>query len=320
MTAYGGTLHGGIALWELNAPPRNPSPDTLGKSYGKWGSWCRWPSRSPFWEWEEWVPPELTTSTSCPCTTRWRVGAQRTTSSPPAHIQPDEDVGCLINTLAMGLWLGTPQINTFSSAMLCQVKQEVSFEQWYHEVQCVKDHYLESVVWETIAYILSKGQQWIWPDIWALPLVWPTFCKSWPLSFGTEVSFNVLMQNFYKVTHNNNEKVPSFATRLEGILNQIWLQCPGRITDWEVQQHLKDHLFHGIWKHIRDSICYLYSNPNTMYSQLMVAACKAETENEEAQDKVWARSAVMHWACSRSLWAGKSNGQADGCLDKSRAG
>ena len=27
---------------------------------------------------------------------------------------------------------------------------EVSFKQWYHEVQCVKDHYPKSVVWESI--------------------------------------------------------------------------------------------------------------------------------------------------------------------------
>ena len=73
------------------------------------------------------------------------VGAQRTTSSPPAPVQPDEDVGHLINTLAMGLRLGAPQINTFSSEAV-PGKMEVSFEQWYHEVQCVKDHCPESVV------------------------------------------------------------------------------------------------------------------------------------------------------------------------------
>ena len=28
--------------------------------------------------------------------------------------------------------------------------------------------------------------------------------------------FDILMQNFYKVSYENNEKVPSFATRLEG--------------------------------------------------------------------------------------------------------
>ena len=45
--------------------------------------------------------------------------------------------------------------------------------------------------------------------------------------FGTMASFDVLMQNFYKITQGNNEKVPLFATRLEGTLNQIRLRCPG---------------------------------------------------------------------------------------------
>ena len=109
---------------------------------------------------------------------------------------------------------------------------------------------------------------------------------------GTVVSFDVLMQNFYKVTQCKHEKVPSFPTRLEGTLNWIRLQCPGRITDWEVQQHLKDCLFHGVCKHIRDLIRYLYSNPGTTYSQLMIAAHKAESENKETHDKVRARSAM----------------------------
>ena len=58
--------------------------------------------------------------------------------------------------------------------------------------------------------------------------------------FRTVASFDVLMQNFYKVTQGNNEKVPSFATRLEGTLNQIQLKCPRRIADREVACHLKD--------------------------------------------------------------------------------
>ena len=38
--------------------------------------------------------------------------------------------------------------------------------------------------------------------------------------FGTVMSFDVLMQNFYKILQGK-EKVPSFATKLEGTLNQI---------------------------------------------------------------------------------------------------
>ena len=106
------------------------------------------------------------------------------------------------------------------------------------------------------------------------------------------VSFKVLMQNFYKGTQGNPKKVPSFTTWVEGTLNQIRLQCPRRIMDLEVQQHLKDCLFHGVCKHIRDSIWHLYSNPNTPYPQLMIAAHKVESDNKDAHDKVRARSAV----------------------------
>ena len=59
----------------------------------------------------------------------------------------EENVGHLLSTLATGLRLGTPWINTFNGDAT-PGKREVSFKQWYHEVQCVKDHYMESVVQE----------------------------------------------------------------------------------------------------------------------------------------------------------------------------
>ena len=45
-------------------------------------------------------------------------------------------------------------------------------------------------------------------------------------------------------------------------------------------------------KHIRDSIRYLHSNPETTYSQLMVAARKAESETEDAKEKARAWSSA----------------------------
>ena len=97
------------------------------------------------------------------------------------------------------------------------------------------------------------------------------------------------MQNFYKISQGN-KKVPSFATRLEGTLNQIRIKCPSRIANHEVPSHLKDRLFHGVKKHIRDSMRYLYSNPQTTISELVVTASRAESETEET--KVKARSAA----------------------------
>ena len=97
------------------------------------------------------------------------------------------------------------------------------------------------------------------------------------------------MQNFYKISQGN-EKVPSFVTKLEGTLNQIRIQCPSRIANCKVPGHLKDWLFHGVKKHVRDSLRYLYSNPQTTYSKLVVTARRAESETEET--KVKARSAA----------------------------
>ena len=56
----------------------------------------------------------------------------------------DVDVSHLLNMLAAGLSMGTPRINTFTG-YATPGKTKVSFELWYHEVQCIKDHYPEVV-------------------------------------------------------------------------------------------------------------------------------------------------------------------------------
>ena len=63
-------------------------------------------------------------------------------------------MGHLIRTLASGLCLGTPRINTFSGEAI-PGKAEVLFEQWNLKVQCIKDHYPESVVQESIVRSLK---------------------------------------------------------------------------------------------------------------------------------------------------------------------
>ena len=233
-----------VALRELNVPPRNPPLTPWGNPVGnrdpnvddqevtflRWGRWE--PRGQPLW--------------------------------PPAPTQPDEDVGHLINTLATGLWLGTPCSNTFSGKAILG-KTEVSFEQWYHEVQCMKDHYPQSMVQESIVWSIKGAAadtaRYLGPTTNMAHILQKLMVIS-----STVASFNILMQIFYKVTQGNQMKVSSFTMRLEGTLNQIKFQCHRGITDQEVQQHLKDCLFHGVHKHIRDSIRYLYSNLGTTYS------------------------------------------------------
>ena len=73
----------------------------------------------------------------------------RVPSGPPPQVphpcSSRLDMGQLITTLTSGLHLGTPKINTFSGDVT-PGKIEVSFVQWNNKVQCIKDHYPESVV------------------------------------------------------------------------------------------------------------------------------------------------------------------------------
>ena len=82
-------------------------------------------------------------------------------------------------------------------------KTEVSFKQYYHEVQCVKDHYAESVVWESIVRSL-KGPvadmaQYMGPTASMAHIL-----QKLTIIFGTLASFDVLIHNFYKDTQSNH--------------------------------------------------------------------------------------------------------------------
>ena len=173
------------------------------------------------------------------------------------------DVSCLLSMLMARLRLGNPRINTFNGDAT-PGKTEVSFKQWHHKVQCVKDHYLEAVVWESTIWLL-KG-----PVADMARYMVPTasvahILQNLSIIFGMVASFDVLMQTFYKVTQGNNEKVPSFMMQLEGTLNGIQLQCPRRMTDLDVQQHCKGCLFHGVYKHFvtLSSTCTVPLEPHT---------------------------------------------------------
>ena len=89
-------------------------------------------------------------------------------------------------------------------------KMEVSIKQWYHEVQCVKDHYPESVVLESIVQLLKGAvadmARYIGPMASMAHIL-----QKITVIFSTVMSFDVLMQNF---TQGNHEKVPSVSTWL----------------------------------------------------------------------------------------------------------
>ena len=61
-------------------------------------------------------------------------------------------------------------------------------------------------------------------------------------------------------------------------LKVIKQQQPYATTEEEGVKHLKDHLFHGLKPNICNALHYMYNKPDSQYSQLVMAARKAEAE------------------------------------------
>ena len=70
------------------------------------------------------------------------------------------------------------------------------------------------------------------------------------LVYGTGASFDILMQNFYKLQQGKTEKVTVHVTQLEGALNAAQQEYPMMLSTSEVQKHLRDCLFHGLHKQL----------------------------------------------------------------------
>ena len=181
-----------IAQCELTVPPSYPPPR----------EWAR-PSGNT-------VPEENDQEVTFPGGGRVPTGPQ---SQPISSALAGPDMGQLISALTSGLQISTPKISMFSGDV-APSKTEVLYKQWSHEVQCIKDHYPESVVRESIMQSLKGAvadmAHYMGPTAGVSDIL-----EKLSVIFGTVTSFDVLMQNFYKISQGN-EKVPSFATRLEG--------------------------------------------------------------------------------------------------------
>ena len=96
--------------------------------------------------------------------------------------------------------------------------------------------------------------------------------------YGTVDNMDILLQKVYGMNQEKNKEVQAFSTRLEGGIKQIIIRFPNMATEEEMERHLRDHLFYGVHKALWDNIHYLYDDKQITYTQLLMAARKAELE------------------------------------------
>jgi len=86
------------------------------------------------------------------------------------------------------------------------------------------------------------------------------------------------MLNFYGINQKQAEKVQQYAARLEKALNKIQVEYPDRIRVLDVEGQLKDRLFHGLRKSIKDTIRYHFAESGSSYNSVFRLAKEAEAE------------------------------------------
>ena len=87
------------------------------------------------------------------------------------------------------------------------------------------------------------------------------------------------MGDFYCTDQGEDETVTSFATHIEGLLSYVRDKFPNQIPLAKEQQLLKDRLFHGCQKSIRDSIKYRHADSTVDYMPFREEFRKAEDDD-----------------------------------------
>ena len=121
--------------------------------------------------------------------------------------------------------------------------------------------------------------------------------KKFTIIYGNVKSFNLLMRDFYRADQGEDETIPYFATRIEGLLSEIRDRFPNQLPHQEEQRLLKDNLFHWSRKSIRDSVKYCFADASVDYMHFLEECRKSEEEGKagraKAASKVKAAAATV---------------------------
>ena len=158
------------------------------------------------------------------------------------------------------------------------MKGEASFEQWSYESQSLRRTYSESALREEIQRSL-RGAAADTVHNMGPETTLDSIIKKFTINYGNVKSYDILMGDFYRASQGEKESVTSFATCIEGLLSNVRDKYPHQIPQTKEQQLLKDRLFYGCQKGIRDSVKYRHADTTVDYMTFLEECRKAEDED-----------------------------------------
>ena len=158
-----------------------------------------------------------------------------------------------------------PKLSDFSGEM---AKGEVSFELWSYELQTLRKSYSDSVLRQGIQHSLKGATADAVHNMGTnVPL--DMIIEKFTIIYSNVKSFDLLMRDFYIADQTEDKTFPSFATGIEGLLSQIRNRFPNQLPHQGEQRLLKDCLFYGSRKSIRDSVKYRFVDASVDYMHFL---------------------------------------------------
>ena len=198
------------------------------------------------------------------------------------------DVSSVLQTLLKegALRTNVPKLSAFSGEA---AKGEVSFDQWSYELQTLRKSYSDLALREGIQCSLRGAAADVVHNMGPnVPL--DLILKKFTIIYGNVKSFDFLMRGFYRAEQGEDETIPSYATRIEGLLSHIRDKFPDQLPLQEEQRLLKNCLFHGSRKSIRDSLKYCFADASIDYMQFLEECRKSEEEGKDGQARAPAKT------------------------------
>ena len=194
-----------------------------------------------------------------------------------------QDVSSILHSLIKegALRTNIPKLSIFSGE---KVKGEASFEQWSYELQSLRKTYSESALREGIQRSLTGAAADTVHNMGPEANL-DSIIKKCTIIYGNVKSYDILMGDFFRASQGEEESVTSFATHIEGLLSNVRDKYPQQIPQAKEQQLLKDRLFYGCQRGIRDSVKYRHADTTVEYMTFLEECRKAKDEDGVGKSK-----------------------------------
>ena len=168
----------------------------------------------------------------------------------------------------------TPKLGWFSGEPE-KGKEFVGYPQWKYSVRQLLKNHDEDDVKEAIVGSLRKSAFDLVRYMDENATVHEVLEKL-DTFYGITLDYDSMMSTVFNSRQSPQETVVGFATHLEGLLNDVRVHYPRRLTPESMREHLRDRLFKGLKAHLRRSLQHWYDDTEVAYEDLLKQAIKAE--------------------------------------------